>query len=93
MKEFEDYVNMAYEADPKALVEGYAPFCKHLILDNWTETTGKILKITKENEHLLKTKYEARVPTELPVLRRYFPEGIVKPQKVKYLNIILYSKK
>jgi hypothetical protein len=32
-----------------------------------------MLKITKENEHLLRSLYEARTEKELPVLRRYFP--------------------
>jgi hypothetical protein len=41
---------------------------------------------------MLRTKYDARVPTELAVLRRYFPKGSIKPKKAKYLNVILYTK-
>jgi hypothetical protein len=49
-------------------------------------------EITPENEHLLKTKYEARASYELPVLIRYFPSDAVKPKVAEYLDIILYSR-
>jgi hypothetical protein len=58
--------------DRNKLKDGYAPFCKHLFVDNFTETLTPLVKITKDNDHLLRTFYEARRETELPVLRRYF---------------------
>ena len=50
------------------------------------------LEITPENEHLLRSRYEARTATELPVLARYFPAESVTPRAAKMLDIILYSR-
>lgn len=55
---------------PENLKEGYAPFCKHIFVENLTETKNAILPITQDNQHLLQTAYEARTEKELPVLRR-----------------------
>lgn len=70
-----EVINKLY--DSSKLVDGYAPFCKHLFIDNFTETLLSSALITAENEHLLRTVYEARTEKELPVLRRYFPLGSV----------------
>ena len=77
------------------MVDGYAPFCKHLFVANFTTTLPSFIEITAENEKFLKSGYQARRENELPVLERWFPfndlpEGSV--QKAKYLDIILYSK-
>ena len=42
------------------LVDGYAPFCKHIFVDNFAKVLMSIVEITPENEKLLKTEYEAR---------------------------------
>lgn len=31
------------------LREGYAPFCKHIFIDNFTDAVGSTLEITKDN--------------------------------------------
>jgi Protein of unknown function (DUF3228) len=59
--------------------------------------TVNVLSITANNEHLLRTKYEARNEKELPVLVRYFPKELILSQNVQlptasYLDIILYSR-
>ena len=52
-----------------------------------------MLPITKENEPLLRSGYEARTEQELPVLVRWFPaESLPSPPVAKYLDIILYSR-
>jgi len=71
------------------LVDGYAPFCKHLFLRNWTDALCGVALITSDNEHLLKSGYEARRPEELPVLLRWF-EGL-EPAKAEWLDVILYT--
>jgi hypothetical protein len=73
------------------LVDGYAPFCKHLFVENFTEALCGVRKITPENEHLLRTGYHARRDDELPVLTRWFDSGDVKRVFAPYLDIILYS--
>jgi len=55
------------------LKDGYAPFCKHIFIKNFTDLKPGSIEITSEIEHLIKTKYEARTENELPVLSRYLP--------------------
>ena len=89
-------IQEAYDNDNDVtLVDGYAPFCKHLFVKNFTDTLPAFIQITPENEMYLKSGYQARRENELAVLERWFdynklPEGSV--EKAKYLDIILYSK-
>ncbi len=78
-------------ADGAPLAGGYAPFCKHLFLENTTETTCSFAPVTDENRGLMKCGYEARREGELPVLERWF-EGVAAP-RAEYLDIILYSRR
>ena len=52
------------------LVDGYAPFCKHVFVRNFVGAKLGALKITDENKHLLQCGYSRRRPEELPVLAR-----------------------
>jgi hypothetical protein len=94
--EFEEIVNRRYREED--LKPGYAPFCKHLFVENdFTDATVNVLKITPENEEFLRTTYEARNEKELPVLIRYFPKELLASKniqfpKAKYLDLILYSR-
>lgn len=72
------------------LVEGYAPFCRHLFLKNTTKTRCGFAPIAEENTALLKSGYVARRDGELPVLERWF-EGLVPPTAA-YLDVILYDR-
>lgn len=73
-----------------AFVDGYAPFCKHLFLENPTEETcAGIARITPDNAHLLRSGYQARRDGELPVLTRWF-EGL-EPPRATHLDLVLYS--
>ncbi|CAK60305.1 unnamed protein product (macronuclear) [Paramecium tetraurelia] len=89
-EKFVEKVNELYRKED--LKDGYAPFCKHIFIENFTETPNYILKITQENEYLIKTAYKARNERELPVLTRFIPAGSIELQKAKFLDIILYSK-
>ena len=94
--EFEDIVNNRYSES--ALKDGYAPFCKHIFVENdFTDAVVNVLPITRDNESLLRSKYEARNDKELPVLTRWFPLDLVaggkdKLPKARYLDLILYSR-
>ena len=70
---------------------GYAIFCKLVFLDNWTNAKAGTIRITPENEKLLKTGYKYRNKDEVPVLSRWF-EGIRTP-RADCLCIVLYSRK
>jgi hypothetical protein len=102
---FEEKVNEYYRErlalevefrDKPALVQGYADFCKHLFVPNFTGARLSTLQITEANEHLLRTRYEARTEKELPVLVRYFPLELMGGAEsfpvARYLDIILYSR-
>jgi len=102
---FEDKLNEYYRErlalelefrDKPALVQGYADFCKHLFIPNFTNARVSVWKITPENEILLRTKYDARTEKEVPVLIRYFPlekiGGYESLPVARYLDIILYSR-
>ena len=85
--EFEQYLN---EHAPYRVLDGYAPFCKLHVHRNWTSTRCLTVPITDANRHLLRSAYEARSGSELPVLVRWF-EG-VEPPVADYLVAILYSR-
>ena len=52
--------------------DGYAPFCKHLFIENFTDAISCYVEILPDNEKFLKSGYEARRENELAVLARWF---------------------
>ena len=93
-EEFLAAMNALVDSDSEAypLVEGYAPFCKHVFCDNTYGAVGSTLPITAENKGLLESEYEARTAKELPVLVRYFPRDAVTRPPTAFLDVILYSR-
>ncbi len=85
----EQFVQHLNTHEPLKRLDGYAPFCKLFVYENWTSTRCLTVPITDDNRHLLRSGYEARNRDELPVLVRWF-EG-VEPPVAKYLVVILYS--
>lgn len=72
---------------------GYAPFCKHLLVENFCGALSTVLAITPENEGLLRSGYVVRQEGELAVLSRWFPATAVgAPPVAKWLDVILYSR-
>ena len=71
------------------LVDGYAPFCKHLFLENTSDTRAAFAPVSDENQHLLRSGYIARREGERAVLERWF-EGLEAP-RAGWLDVILYS--
>ena len=71
------------------LVDGYAPFCKHLFLKNPSETRAAFAPITPETLPFLRSGYVARREGERAVLERWF-EGLEAP-RAEWLDVILYS--
>lgn len=78
------------------LKPGYAPFCKHIFIENFiSDLKTSTIEINKVTEPLIKSGYEARTEKELPVLRRYINRSEFNEEDIptaKYLDIILYSK-
>lgn len=86
-EEFERHLN---EVPPVKVLDGYAPFCKLHVHRNWTSTRCIAVPITGDNRHRLRSDYEARSSSELPVLVRWF-EGVESPV-ADYLLVILYDR-
>jgi len=79
--------------EKEELVDGYAPFCKHIFVPNFLEgARAEAAPITEQNKHLLLSGYEARKPEELPVLSRWFPKDKVEAPLATHLDLILYSR-
>ncbi|KDO23190.1 hypothetical protein SPRG_09998 [Saprolegnia parasitica CBS 223.65] len=89
---FEAMINKYYENGEYALVDGYAPFCKHLFVPNFINARVQTVPITHKSIHLLQSGYTKRRPEELPVLMRWFPSHSVTPVTAKFLDIVLYSR-
>jgi hypothetical protein len=78
---------------PYPLVDGYAPFCKHLFIPNVLGALVGSLPITPANAKLLRSGYTRRRPEELPVLTRWLRESDVSPlPAARFLDVILYSR-
>jgi Protein of unknown function (DUF3228) len=85
--QFERYLN---DHAPAKVLPGYAPFCTLHVHRNWTSTRCLTIPVTAANRHQLRSAYEARNSSELPVLVRWF-EGL-EPPVAGYLIPILYSR-
>ena len=78
--------------------DGYAPFCKHVFVKNFTKLQVNTLPINDVTKPLIESGYDARTNKELPVLVRYvtkstYEKAVGAPLPVaKYLDIILYSR-
>ena len=92
--EFTERINDFYlkVKDNGGLKDGYAPFCKHLFIENFVNCVSGCAEITPENQQYLRSDYVARRENELPVLTRWFDKAVMPTHKPAYLDIILYSK-
>lgn len=86
-------VEAAHAAGDAPLVDGYAPFCKHVFVRAWFDVAPGALAITPANAHLLRSGYSSRRPEELAVLSRWFDEADVRDRlgRAEWLDVILYS--
>ena len=73
------------------VLHGYAPFCKLVIIENFTNTRVGSMPITLENYSFIRSGYSARRDSELPVFSRWLELPLEKP-KAKWLVLVLYSK-
>lgn len=88
--DFETWIN---DHQPLDVLDGYAPFCKLWVFENWTDTRVMAVPITRTNRGYLRSAYEARAADELPVLTRWFEglTGELAPPRAKYLLVIVYD--
>ena len=74
------------------LADGYAPFCKHVFIENPSAMACAFAPITDANRHLLRHGYVARREGELAVLERWFDGAEVAAPRAAWLDVILYSR-
>lgn len=78
------------------LVDGYAPFCKHIFVRNWIKgLKSPTVELTSALTPLVVSEYQARTEKELPVLVRWIPETKIPAASrpdASWLDLILYSK-
>lgn len=86
----DQFVQRLNTEPPVAVLPGYADFCRLHVHHNRTSTRCSVVPITPDNQHQLRSAYEARTPAELPVLVRWF-EGL-EPPVARYLVPILYDR-
>lgn len=91
-KQFVQRVHDLFHAGSAPLVDGYAPFCKHVFVTNEYDCRVGALPITEANKHLLVSGYTRRRPEEFAVLTRWFPASDVEAPRADFLDIILYSR-
>lgn len=72
------------------LLDGYADFCKLLIVPNFTDARTGTAELTNENYQWLRDGFNARSEFELPVPTRalHLP---MPAEKAKYLVFVLYT--
>lgn len=84
-------MNEAYD-NGVPLVDGYAPFCKHIFIPNFCDVKCGYTAINDSTSHLIKSAYEQRQEGELPVLVQWIQSGDVEAPLATYLDVILYSR-
>eukprot|EP00605_Chrysophyceae_sp_TOSAG23-4_P000928 GSChrysophyteH1.ASY1.ANO1.1028.1 assembled CDS len=89
---FEAKVNEAFESGRVQLKDGYAPFCKHLFVENFANVTCGYVEKTAETIPLIESGYEARKEGELAVLVEFIDRNKLPPPVATHLDIILYSR-
>jgi hypothetical protein len=92
-EQMEDYINSMVEAGgPLAkIMDGYAPFCKLIAIENVTNAKVGSMAIDMSNYQYIRHGYSARTPQELKILTRWFELPISAP-RAKYLIFVVYSK-
>ncbi len=80
--------------EPRELQDGYAPFSKHVFLQNeWGEMRSLTMPITDENRSKLRSGYQRRYEGELMWLQRWFLKSEVgETPSAEYLDVEVYSR-
>ena len=77
--DFIQQVHKQFQDQGGKLAEGYAPFCKHVFIKNFTGAKLGALTITASNRHLLQSGFSSRRPQELAVLSRWVASVCLLP--------------
>tara|TARA_R100000664_G_C2727171_1_gene118794 strand:+ start:485 stop:1108 length:624 start_codon:yes stop_codon:yes gene_type:complete len=73
-------------------LDGFAPFCKVLVCENFSSTMSGMARITDSNRHLLQGDWKVRREGEDAYWSTWFNAEDVETEEAKYLHVILYNK-
>ena len=92
--EFTQRVNDHYaKGETNGLIDGYAPFCKHVFVPNFLDLPVQAVQITDKVAPFVESGYVSRTVKELPVLTRWIRESNLETvPTAKMLDVILYSR-
>jgi len=91
INQFEKHLEEELSQGFVKIMDGYAPFCKLLAIDNFTDAKVGSMKIDLSNFQYLRHGYSSRTEQELPVLSRWFELPIPAP-KANFLIVVVYSR-
>jgi len=90
-EEFEMHLQKEVDSDLVKIMDGYAPFCKLIAIDNFTLAKVGSLPIDIANYQYLRHGYSSRTEKELPVMTRWFELPLPAPI-ADYLIVVVYSR-
>lgn len=93
-KEFEQRINWELHAGTQTkihkILDGYAPFCKLIAVENFTDARVGSMPITIANHQYIRHGYSKRRDGEFEVFSRWLELPVPAP-KANYLIVIVYS--
>lgn len=93
-KEFEQRINWELNAGTQTkihkILDGYAPFCKLIAVENFTDAKVGSMPITIANHQYIRHGYSKRRDGEFEVFSRWLELPVPAP-KANYLMVIVYS--
>lgn len=91
VEEFEAHLQKEVNSDLVKIMDGYAPFCKLIVIDNFTNAKVGSMPIDMANYQYLRSGYSSRTEKELPVMSRWFELPLPAPV-ADYLIVVVYSR-
>lgn len=90
--EFVNTLNNCTHSSSHKILDGYADFCKLVVVSNFTNAKTGTMKIDLTTLPYLKSGYGKRKESELPVLSQWLeiPKRFIP--KAEYLVVVVYSK-
>ena len=74
------------------VLDGFAPFCKVIVCENFSKCMSGMARITESNRHLLNKAWRVRREGEDEYLATWFNAEDVEPEIAEYLHVIVYNR-
>ena len=86
------HISSVYGAEVVDVIDGYAPFCKLLVVKNFTEAKTGTLPIKPEYQSYIRHGFSSRRDSELAVESVWIDMPRMFVPKADYLVVVLYSR-